>query len=328
MGRPYKCGLDYYPMDVTWLNDKKLVGLINRQGSLAALVYQAILCRIYETDGYYAVWDEDNLLAVSRMAWCDQDYVDDVVTACLEKGLFDMRIYMIHGILTSAGVQRRYLKAIKERIRKMKQPDVQLNLRRTLWLLSEKETRALKIEMDLTEGNTTAVTQERGTEEEGLFPEKPSKVKERKEEESIQENRSVRAEYAHVPAVIAPAADASATPESALPSTQTNWRFKLSIDERAALEAVYGKEAVEAKILRLQDWAGEKGFWIKYPMDRLRAWLADDELKEKKRREEAERAADKPPAFKKTGAHAYSQRQYTDEELDALLCTDLEHLND
>lgn len=330
MGRPNKTGLDYFPLDVYFLKDKKLEALFNRMGPQALAVYLGILCKVYEGEGYYAVWDEDNLLSVSRMAWCTQEYVDDVIMVCLEKRLFSMKPYLEHGVLTSEGIQRRYLKAIKERIRKMKQPDVQLNLRRSLWLLSEQETKKLKIEMELAEGITTAVTQERGTEEEGFFPEKLSKEKERKKEESIQEQRSGREEDAP-PWACAPAAPASAMPmsatlASAMPHNGTEWRYRISVGEKQELVDQYGIEAVETKMLRLQEWASAKGFWVKYPMDRLRSWLAEDVSSEKMRRDKAERAAQQPAVCKKTGAHAYAQREYTEDFYDSLY-TPLEELN-
>ena len=49
-----------------------------------------------------------------------------------------------------------------------------------------------------------------------------------------------------------------------------------------------------------------------------------------KRNPPGDTAAQPAPAFsgKKTGAHCFTQRTYTDEELDAMFCSDPEHLND
>ena len=110
--------------------------------------------------------------------------------------------------------------------------------------------------------------------------------------------------------------------------TQTQWCFKLFVRERRELEEEYGREVVKAKVLRLQDWASERGFWIKNPADKIRSWIAEDERTEKWRQQTLERAAQQPAQFKKTGAHAYEQRQYTDSELEAILFTDFDHLND
>ena len=323
MGRHQKVGLDYFPLDVNFPNDKKIQGLIGRMGPQAVLVYQTILCKIYEVDGYYVNWDEDNLLTVARTTWCSQEYVDDVIVACMEKGLLNAELYAEYGILTSAGVQRRYLKAIKERIRKMKQAGLQLDLRKSFWLLSEKETRKLKIEMDLDEGTTTAYGAEHANEEEGFFREKSSKEKQIKEEQSNQNKRSVREEYA--PPWEDAAVQGGLSP--AAPHTRNVGSFYLSDEEREALVREFGEEAVQAKIAHLNDWVAERGYFVKYGERKLRAWLSDDARKEKLRREEALAAAQQPAQFKQTGAHAYGQRTYTDGQLEEMLYTPLDRLN-
>ena len=48
MGRPNKTGLDYFPLDVYFLKDKKLEALFNRMGPQALAVYLGILCKVYE----------------------------------------------------------------------------------------------------------------------------------------------------------------------------------------------------------------------------------------------------------------------------------------
>ena len=329
MSRPGKSGLDYFPVDVNFLGDKKMEGLISRKGPQAALVYLAILCVIYQDSGYYAAWDDDNLLAVSRKSWCTPEYVDDVIEVCLERGLFDTRIYLEHGKLTSAGVQRRYLKAIQERIRKMKRAGLRPNISRQLWLLSERETKELKIEMGIDEGITTAGVSY-AHEEAGFFPEKyPKEEKSKvKEDERTQEQTRGRAEddlpWADVGTFDSEEEPSPAPPMPAAPPTQEMYGFTLSMEDRLALEALYGKEAVEAKMLHLKDWAAERGYHIKRPELKLHAWLAEDARKEYAR---AAQTSSAPSPGKKTGAHAYAQRVYADDELDALLYTDLDALN-
>jgi len=333
LGRHQKTGLDYFPTDVNFPNDKKIQGLIGRMGPQAVFVYQTILCKIYEVDGYYVNWDEDNLLTVSRATWCTQEYVDDVIVACMEKELFSAELYAEYGVLTSAGVQRRYLTAIKERIRKMKQAGLQLNLRKSIWLLSAEETRKLKIEMGFTDGTTTAGADEKANEEERFFQEKSSKEKQskeekRKEEESKADKSSVcdvraRAWEGYPEQKSAPCEPAAPVP--AAPHTHEAVGYYLSDEEYEELVREYGEEAVQNKIAHLKDWVAERGYFVKYGERKLRAWLSDDTRKEKLRREEAKQAA---PQMKQTSAHMYDQRTYTDTQLEELLYTDIDHLND
>lgn len=332
MGRPKRQNLDYFPMDVTYIEDYKIRRLLRKHGVGGIGLYFALLREVYGKNGYYLKWSEEALLSVAELNRCEEEMVDDVLCTCLELNLFSAKVYAEKGILTSSGIQRRYLMACKERIRNLKSNGRTMELERSVWLLSEEETQTLLLDMKIN-GDATACAAETGVstvemhEEARFLPEKVHKAKESKEkaEESTQDQSRGRAEYA-LPWEDAPSTEAEAP--AAGPAQGTQWRFKLSERERRALEAEYGREEVEAKVLRLQDWAGSRGYWIKNPADKIRSWIAEDERKEKKRIEAEQRAAQQPARFRKTSAHAYEQRQYGEDELDALLFTDIEHLND
>lgn len=72
-------------------------------------VYVSLLCSIYE-NGYYAGWDDDMPFIISEMLpGYDEVYILEVVKYCLRIGLFDAKMMEEHGVLTSAGIQRRYM---------------------------------------------------------------------------------------------------------------------------------------------------------------------------------------------------------------------------
>lgn len=110
MARPKKRGLDYFPFDVDFFQDLKIRKLIKYQGGGKAItVYTLLLCNIYK-QGYYLRWDEDLPFIVSEQTGFDEAYIREVIKYCLTIGLFSKELYESDKILTSKGIQERYLK--------------------------------------------------------------------------------------------------------------------------------------------------------------------------------------------------------------------------
>ena len=94
--------------------------------------------------------------------------------------------------------------------------------------------------------------------------------------------------------------------------------------EFEALSSRYGREQVEAKAAHLDAWMKDNGRAVTSCFATLRAWLSSDAVKERQR----QKVAAQPAVGKRTGAHNFTQRVYTDEELDALFPTDLDRLRE
>lgn len=75
-----------------------------------------LLCSIYR-DGYYTSWDEDKAIIFAKRAGknISHSLANDVVYELVKRGFFDKGIFDSFGILTSPGIQRRYLKATADR---------------------------------------------------------------------------------------------------------------------------------------------------------------------------------------------------------------------
>ena len=115
MARPTKTGLDYYPMDVGFLRDKKVRLLRSEFGASSVLFVLYVLGKVYEGDGYFLRWDKDELLLAADELREQPTYISEVLQGCLKRSIFDERVFQMFDVLTSAGIQRRYLRGCEKR---------------------------------------------------------------------------------------------------------------------------------------------------------------------------------------------------------------------
>ena len=115
MARPIKDGVSYWPFDVDMLDDKKFKLIRGEFGIKGAYIALVILNSVYKDNGYYKKWDEDDCYLVSEGAGdgCTPQLVNEVLTGCVRRGLFNERLFDVFGILTSAGIQRRFFQMVK-----------------------------------------------------------------------------------------------------------------------------------------------------------------------------------------------------------------------
>lgn len=110
MPRPAKKGLSYFPKDVDFYNDYKVMDLLERYGPLGVAIYEVILTEVYRS-GYYLAEPIDRVSAnVARIIgskWVQKRLVSQVILDCGEIGLFETTL-LKHGVITSVGIQRRY----------------------------------------------------------------------------------------------------------------------------------------------------------------------------------------------------------------------------
>ena len=117
MARPKKNGLSYFPLDVDFLEDNKIKILKARYGPDGIMLYVYLLCEIYK-QGYYIQLDDDFEYIISEDLKMDQAKVKQVLNFLLSRSLFDNTLFQSDKVLTSAGIQRRFQLAVKERARK------------------------------------------------------------------------------------------------------------------------------------------------------------------------------------------------------------------
>lgn len=117
MPRPQKDGLDYFPLDVTFFTDPKIKILKARYGVDGIAVYIYLLCEIYRT-GYYLQLNDDSIYIFSDDLKMSTEKVMQVLNFLLERSLFEHTLFQSDKVLTSAGIQRRFQLAVKERAKK------------------------------------------------------------------------------------------------------------------------------------------------------------------------------------------------------------------
>ena len=186
MARPKKQGLDYFTNDVNFYQDIKIRKLIRHKGIQAVSVYHILLCQIYAS-GYYLQWDEDLPFIVSETAGLEEDTIQSIIDYCITIGLFDKAVFEQYRVLTSHGIQERYLAVCATAKRKLSDnvpylfvnlPDHPVNSKKTI--VSSEETGVNSEETPIN-SEETPINSAKSTQ---------SKVKERKDNNSLRSSLS------------------------------------------------------------------------------------------------------------------------------------------
>lgn len=115
-------GIPYFSLDCQF--DDKLEEIEDAFGMKGLGIIIKLFQKIYGIHGYYCEWNDGVASRFAkREAFVGTDVVHEVVAAALRESknhesLFDREMYAKYGILTSRGIQKRYLKAAKSMKRK------------------------------------------------------------------------------------------------------------------------------------------------------------------------------------------------------------------
>lgn len=118
MARPLKDYLEYFPLDCNM--DSSFRILEATHGIIGFGIMIKIYQRIYGDKGYYMLWDRNNILLFAREIEIDGvditgriNLVKNVVNTAFEQGILSETMYERYGILTSRGIQKRYVEAMR-----------------------------------------------------------------------------------------------------------------------------------------------------------------------------------------------------------------------
>ncbi len=113
MARMTRAGVDYFPLDCV-LDDK--FQLIEAEYGLKGFsVVVKLFQRIYGGEGYYCEFSDDVALLFSKRLGEGRSVVSEIVSAAINRKIFDSDLYQKYRILTSRGIQKRYLEIVQRR---------------------------------------------------------------------------------------------------------------------------------------------------------------------------------------------------------------------
>lgn len=168
MARPVKVGLDYFPLDVV-MNNR--MGLIEAEFGLNGFaVVVKLFQEIYGKEGYYCEWTNEVALLFAKKNGVGYNVVSEIVNCAVKRGIFNKEMLQKYSILTSLGIQSRYIEAKRGKISLIKSEYLLFNVPQTQ--ISETETRVNETKTPV---NVETIPQRK---------EKESKVNENKEKKN------------------------------------------------------------------------------------------------------------------------------------------------
>lgn len=141
MARISKPGLDYFPLDVNFLQDRKVRRITSRHHAAGIAALTSLLSLIYKEKGYYVSWNQDTLFDIAQEICCEEKEMQAIIDDCLSVGFFDTYIYKEYKVLTSQSIQEQYYKIITDSRRKYKLP------LEHFWLIKDEDPENERAEM-------------------------------------------------------------------------------------------------------------------------------------------------------------------------------------
>lgn len=175
MARPTKKGLDYFPFDVDFFEDEKIAAISGEFGLKGEIVAVKLLCAIYR-NGYFILWSDMLRLKILRdLPGVSPDLLDKIVNRLVRWEFFDKALFDSVGVLTSRGIQKRYLSVARRRTGTEEMPylvvDVDGNPLQSELLSTETPQSKVK---ERKEKNKPSIIPLSGGDRESFFPEESS----------------------------------------------------------------------------------------------------------------------------------------------------------
>lgn len=111
-------GLDYFNIDINIFSDGKILKLMNRYGPVGFISYITILAHVY-ANGYYLEYsiEDTTQLLLSRIGgkyFSGRNKIQELILYLAHIDLIDMEM-LNRNVITSRGIQKRFLKMTKKR---------------------------------------------------------------------------------------------------------------------------------------------------------------------------------------------------------------------
>lgn len=112
MGRHFKTGVDYFPLDVNIDDKVKLIQA--KHGVTGFAVWVKLLQKIY-ADNFWIEWGDDNAILLSDEINVDINTINVIINDLLDRNVFCKCLFDEYKILTSHGIQKRYFEITSRR---------------------------------------------------------------------------------------------------------------------------------------------------------------------------------------------------------------------
>lgn len=132
MARQKKAGLDYFPLDTMFFEDKRIRRLASRFGSDGPMFYLYILSKAYH-NSYFVNYDDDFVDDAALDLNCSTEKIGLMLHYLLDKSLLDSKLFSAVKVLSSHGIQTQYQESKKGLKR-----DIEVD--GNSWILEESET--------------------------------------------------------------------------------------------------------------------------------------------------------------------------------------------
>lgn len=112
MAAPIKTGVDYFPHETK--ANKSLRYIIAKHGLQGYGMYFALLSSIYD-ESYYSKWGDKETIFFCSENKIEHNKFKEILEDLFSENLFDGSLYHKYKILTSHGIQKRYLTICERR---------------------------------------------------------------------------------------------------------------------------------------------------------------------------------------------------------------------
>ena len=114
MARPIKEGLEYFPLDCDMDQDDKIALIEAQHGTVGFGIVIKLLMKIYK-NSYFYEWTEKEQLLFSKRVNVDINFINVIINDLIKWDFFNEELFRSEQILTSNGIQSRYLIAVGRR---------------------------------------------------------------------------------------------------------------------------------------------------------------------------------------------------------------------
>jgi hypothetical protein len=111
-----KKGIRYFNIDCEQEDNLELVIAKHKMEGYGTLVQ--LWRKIYRIDGYYCDFKEKNQYLFAKDIGVTLEFLWEVLNTCFEENIFSQSMFEKYAILTSSGVQKRWLRIVKDAKRK------------------------------------------------------------------------------------------------------------------------------------------------------------------------------------------------------------------